>query len=369
MNFPVRCTLPLLWLATAVPASAQFSWTVTNLNPAFSFSSARGVNATQQGGAAQNMAALWSGSAGSMINLNPTGASSSSVWAISGAQQVGGGVFSNVVQAGLWTGTAESYVSLHPNSSSGSSAFATTGSQQAGNVAFSGVGHAAVWSGTAESFTDLHPSGYYASSISAMTSSQQGGYVTSSAGFGYNAAIWSGTASSVVNLHPSGYVRSEVLAMSGTQQGGYIVAVDGGFWLNNANAALWSGTAGSFVNLNPSGASTSAIYTMIDGYQFGWANFGASPNTNHAGMWSGTADSFIDLHSTLTAGFGTSFDYSQIHGAYSDGSTLYLVGETDVGAFMMTSPISAIPEPTTYALLGGLLALGTVMWQRVNRRG
>jgi len=58
-------------------------------------------------------ASLWSGTAGSWVDLNPAGASASNAWGVSGPLHVGGAVFSGFQRAGVWSGSAASWVDLH----------------------------------------------------------------------------------------------------------------------------------------------------------------------------------------------------------------------------------------------------------------
>ncbi|MGD0770937.1 MAG: hypothetical protein ABSB42_22365 [Tepidisphaeraceae bacterium] len=162
----------LLWSGTAGSA--------VDLNPTdlggITGSAAFGTNGTQQvgygygsGTGNSDHALLWSGSAGSAVDLNPTnlnGITTSVAWGTNGAQQVGYGLgyisgtgdFSHAL---LWSGTAGSAVDLNPTDFSGiasSFAFGTNGTQQVGYGAGSGTGnnsHALLWSGSAGSAVDL----------------------------------------------------------------------------------------------------------------------------------------------------------------------------------------------------------------------
>jgi hypothetical protein len=103
----------LLWSGTAGSA--------VDLNPSgFTGSQAVGTNGTQQIGYGgtnnKEHALLWSGTADSAVDLNPSGFSYSYAFGISGTQQVGYGVGSatgNYMHALLWSGTADSAFDLN----------------------------------------------------------------------------------------------------------------------------------------------------------------------------------------------------------------------------------------------------------------
>ncbi|MGA2440863.1 MAG: PEP-CTERM sorting domain-containing protein [Tepidisphaeraceae bacterium] len=160
----------LLWNGTAASA--------VNLNPTnlsgFTESGAYATNGTQQVGYAygpgKEDAMLWNGTAASAVDLNPTklGITNSFAYGTSGTQQVGAGWGYNEFTgesfggAMLWTGTAASAVDLNPTNLSGiddSEALATNGTQQVGfgynDYNVWGGSCALLWSGTAASVVDL----------------------------------------------------------------------------------------------------------------------------------------------------------------------------------------------------------------------
>ena len=143
-------------------------------------------------------ASLWSGTAASWIDLNPTGSTLSNLNAVDVGQQVGSVRISNIDRASLWTGTAASWVSLNPAEASSSSALGVSGGQQVG-FAFIGTSHAGFWTGTAASWVDLHPAGATSSKANGVNGGQQVGIAV--VGGRNHASIWSGTAASWVDLH------------------------------------------------------------------------------------------------------------------------------------------------------------------------
>lgn len=170
----------LLWSST--PASA------VDLNPpGFTYSVAQGISGNQQVGYGSTEAVqledphalLWSGTAASAVDLNPTdipGIDVSRANGTSGTQQVGIGFINTKISgiqfasanAVLWSGTAASAVDLNPTDLPGilsSVARATNGSQQVG-VGYTSYfelgdqlpiasGQALVWSSAAASAIDL----------------------------------------------------------------------------------------------------------------------------------------------------------------------------------------------------------------------
>jgi hypothetical protein len=156
---------------------------------------------------------LWT--AAGAVDLNPTNLSGfdySSASGTSGTQQVGYGEASSGVKgtvfthALLWTGTAASAIDLNPTNLgiNSSTANGTNGAQQvgAGYGSFSGS-HALLWIGTAASAVDLNPSGYTDSGAVGTDGTQQVGSATDSANNNTHAMLWTGTAASAVDLNPT----------------------------------------------------------------------------------------------------------------------------------------------------------------------
>jgi hypothetical protein len=102
----------------------------------------------------------------------------------------------------LWTGTAASVVDLNPSGFDSSQAYGVGGGQQVGEGIPSGGGafHALLWSGTAASAVDLNPSGFYSSDAKATNGQLEVGTGQASSTSDGIAMLWSGTAASAVNL-------------------------------------------------------------------------------------------------------------------------------------------------------------------------
>jgi autotransporter-associated beta strand protein len=119
-------------------------------------------------------ALLWSGSAASAVDLNPTGFTASYANGVAndsvlpagsggatGNQEVGYGIINGKANALLWTGTAASAVDLNPtssatNASTQSYAEGTNGNQQVGWESNGNVSAATLWYGTAASAVNLN---------------------------------------------------------------------------------------------------------------------------------------------------------------------------------------------------------------------
>lgn len=159
------------------------------------------TSGTQQAGVAStnglHHAGLWSGTAGSFVDLNPAGSIESTAYGISETQQSGVARI-GVQRASLWTGTADSWVDLHPAAAASSSAWGTSGTQQVGVANVGGSLHASLWSGTKASWVDLNPAGSTMSWAFAVSGSLQAGYAQ--IGAHKHAGVWSGTAGSWEDL-------------------------------------------------------------------------------------------------------------------------------------------------------------------------
>jgi hypothetical protein len=264
----------------------------------------------QQVGSANNRAALWLGSVGSLTDLNPLQWAQSVAAGAGGGQQVGSATRSVVCTAKkgqcpngvrtefhpfMWSGSAASAVDLNPLALGfgAGRALATDGAQQVG-VGFRVIGinafngpFAVVWSGTADSAVELNPADSSTSQANGVSGGQQVGY-------GYvpsRALLWSGSADTKVELHPAGYESSEANATNGAQQAGSGFVGDASAGVMHRHALVWSGSAESAVDLNqflPPGY-TDAAATGIDaaGNVVGWASRGPSdiPANVHAVLW------------------------------------------------------------------------------------
>jgi hypothetical protein len=187
-------------------------------------------------------AVLWNGTAASMVDLNPTilgeeDDTESCAIATDGTHQVGYGDGDLTINsesgftdshALLWTGTAASAVDLNPTNLNftSSAAFGVVGTQQVGcgwvgdttiypgtnSMGTNGSGsHALLWNGTAASAVDLTPTNL---AVKTLDSAAVGTNGTEQVGWGYAsvkvnkrvsdyyyALLWNGTAASAVDLN------------------------------------------------------------------------------------------------------------------------------------------------------------------------
>jgi hypothetical protein len=189
----------------------------TSLHPPGAIQSrAEAVHGFEQGGSVaftenDNRAALWSGSAASLIDLHPAGAGDSYVLGMGPGQQVGYATlpFSH---ACIWSGSPESFVDLHPVNQGLENLLASQGAQtdgttQVGWIIFENgliTDHPALWQGTPESMVDLLPTGWRDGKALGVADGRQAGYARRSLGTAfdddYRALLWSGSAEDRVDL-------------------------------------------------------------------------------------------------------------------------------------------------------------------------
>jgi hypothetical protein len=140
-------------------------------------SGAGGGNPGVQVGVVDESAALWSGTAGSYVNLNPANAYHSQANAVSGAYQGGWALMDgDVYHAALWNGSAASFQDLHPALSGVTDSFITGVAEgmQAGRILFNEDPqdtHAFLWLDSATKYLDLQSvlsPDYTASSAAAL---------------------------------------------------------------------------------------------------------------------------------------------------------------------------------------------------------
>ncbi|HRX86345.1 MAG TPA: hypothetical protein P5572_15095, partial [Phycisphaerae bacterium] len=130
-------------------------------------------------------AALWSGSAGSFVDVHPAGYDQSSILGAGDGQAVGHVKLASAQHAALWAGGSATAVDLHQPQWSSSDAIAAHGGVQVGVV----DGHAALWLGSADSYVDLGafvPAGFSSSSAQDVEISTTGAITV--VGYGYNTA-------------------------------------------------------------------------------------------------------------------------------------------------------------------------------------
>ncbi|HLP00309.1 MAG TPA: hypothetical protein VK171_17055 [Fimbriimonas sp.] len=184
-------------------------------------------------------AAMWSGTAGSMVLLHPEDGFTSGASSVWGNRQ--GGVVeylpSLTAHPGYWSGTAESWVDLLPPGGQSGGVADIDGSHEVGHVAINGKTRAAMWSGTPESFVDLSPTGVDRSYVTSINGDLQVGW--GEVGTQQRAYAWRGTAASAIDLHPNGFGRSDAQVGIDNFAGGHIDMV----------ATIWNVETKSFLSL------------------------------------------------------------------------------------------------------------------------
>ncbi|MBD0369818.1 MAG: hypothetical protein ICV60_03120 [Pyrinomonadaceae bacterium] len=243
-----------------------------DLNPPdFRYSAALDTDGQRQVGYGQGAptafsrhALLWQSSANSYVDLHPSGNWTDSIArAAAGGQQVGNinyyfyTSYERIIveHAALWRGSAQSVVDLHPSGIGCERSYAqdTDGNRQVGNGYFRTSSNnapyrALLWSGTASSVVVLHPAGFTHSFAEGVSGDEQVGYAFNTSGDGYSRAmLWHGTAQSAVSLHPAGYVTTVAWATNGVNQVGSGSTPATG---SQSHALRWSGTAESVLDLH-----------------------------------------------------------------------------------------------------------------------
>ena len=359
----------LLWDGTAIAIDLNPSGFMSSLAHATDGKTQVGYAASTAAGL-DSHAMLWSGSAGSAVDLHPAafGFTRSTANGVSGSQQVGAGVIvsdmTTISHALIWSGTAASAVDINPLQLgiTSSSALATDGRHQVG----SGSGtitnnndHALLWTGTSLSALDLHPydSVYIWSEALGTGGGEQVGYRGMQFGNSPHAMLWQGSVASAVDLNPAGYNDSVAFGTDGTRQVGMAIPAGG-----QEHAVMWNGTPSSIVDLGaqlPAGFSVSAAFTInAAGNVFGDAI--DSSGIVHAIEWAqhllpGDANfdgrvNFADLLITAQhyGATGQNFGTGDFNG---DGSVnfadlLILAQNYGASASAQSFPANAVPEPT-----------------------
>ncbi len=188
-------------------------------------------------------AMLWNLVTGAAVDL----ASAGSALGVSGGQQVGH-VLKGSVSAALWRGTAKSLVSLHPKGAFSSSATATDGVRQVGNVSYevrvrseaangnhnAVFTYATVWSGTALSAIGIHDGRFRHTYATGVSGPYISGYGADQAAIGtpayFHALVWDANlvATDLNAFLPAGFVGSQALSVDAAGYvSGYMMSASG----------------------------------------------------------------------------------------------------------------------------------------------
>ena len=339
-------------LVTGLVSVGNAQWLGSSIHPAGKdFSAAYGAGqgvAVGNSGGALSQAGYWTNGGNVYHTLHQAQWIDSIAFAGDENMQVGGYLGGPSGHAARWSGTAASIVDMNPDRYNYSTAYAMFGTKMAGVGTIQGVSgnRALLWnSGDRNDYVDLTPD-QASSGVFAITATNQVGYSDN------HAALWSGTAASIVDLNPQGMDASSASAAFDDRQGGRADSyIDG-----TSHAYLWSGTAISGIDLHPVGVTSSNIQGMSASFQVGMT-YDDSSNRTHAAIWSGTTESYVDLHDFLpgfTNSEATSIveyaDHVEVYGfAYVGG----LGGERNAVMWTQT-----VPEPGSMIALGiGLLGI------------
>lgn len=174
----------------------------------------------------KSVAAAWNGNAATFVNLGPAKKSLvSAVLGIYPGVQVGYSSTDpnmNVLHAYIWSGTARSGVDLNPTGS-----FWTEGSLARGVFGTTVVGgaaspnyialHACRWNSARNTFKDIHPAGYDGSIAMGIYGSVAVGFAynvdpVTGAQTGFEAQLWNISFGTSQSIHPAGYIASRAFA-------------------------------------------------------------------------------------------------------------------------------------------------------------
>lgn len=171
-------------------------------------------------------AGLWTGSAGSWVDLNPSQATSSEAFAVASGTQVGYIQTNGKQRAARWNNTPGSWVDLHPANAPFSIAYAINGEGIVGEYSTNQGSQAAIWDLSSNAITSLNSGNWPTSSARAITAQCIGGWVADSSGLNRRAVVWRSPNHLIEDLHaalPASYVGSEVTGLVSDSSGIYAV--------------------------------------------------------------------------------------------------------------------------------------------------
>jgi hypothetical protein len=362
-------------------------------------SQASGISGTRFGGFVQDStgngahAAVWSGGITTPTDIHPTNGlyDNSRILNVGGSQYVGFGYYNQGVStkgdhALLWTGmSAGSVVDLNPTGWKSSYAYAATAAHQAGYgyITTQNLGiqpHALMWSGSAATVVDLNPAGDIFSYAFGADGNTEVGMGLSASGQ-LHALAWNSSAASAIDIHPqlNSLLDSRAVTVYGTRAGGYGTDASTSF----PHAILWKSLdSASAVDLNPPGFAGSQITALSASVEVGVGQLPGG-NYTHALLWLDTPGAFTDLNRYLPSRFVSSeadaIDANgNIVGWAQDGLTGYfhavewipLVssnGPAAAGAFGISISAADLPEPGVGVMViaFGIMGLG----RRSKREG
>lgn len=363
-------------------------WTVSVLDPIGSTQSiANRASGGNQGGWVSGLgnnagrAILWSGSQTSFIDLHPIGINNPNSYSSILGVSEGGGVYQvgyvyngqpgTDSHAFLWGGTAGSAIDLNPSGYYASAAYAVTsdGSMQVGISLLSSQSspHAFTWSGLANTAVDINPAGFDSSYAFDATSSYIVGYGSGIPTGGKNHALKFLGSGNYIDLNPLGFETSYAQGAWGNLQAGGGITTT-----NNEHALLWQGSANSAIDLNPSGFSDSGISDIFGNRAVGQGRT-STVSQSHALLWDDvTSSNVIDLHNA--AGLSSLFRNSAAYGIDDTTGDIVGIGQTYQGTThallwrYQSTPASITPEmPGAPQFVTAFLSLGFLFAKRRPR--
>ncbi len=189
-------------------------------------------------------AALWSWSAGSFVNLHPSGATESRASGVWNEYQAGRATIGGDARAGFWTGTAASWTLLAQPAGAESSAACIDAFEIGGVIRPAGAtkDQACVWSRADGSYVILHDPAFEESSVYDVDNGVQVGWVFTS-GDGFRASLWTGTPESRIDLSsllPSKYTGLYARGVWNDGTTLYVVGTAHNTTLGRSEAMLWT---------------------------------------------------------------------------------------------------------------------------------
>jgi hypothetical protein len=293
-------------------------------------------------------ATIWNRDGSIRTDLHPNGATNSVVWGVNGSGQVGSVVNGTQQDAAVWHGTAESMINLGKagwiTTAMATSAFGQVG-HGSSTLDTDDAPHAVFWQGTANSFVDLNPTGAYFSYATAVGSGYQAGWAVGEFGQATgHTFLWRGTAESATIMDPAGTGNARIQAGSEFRQVGGASYADG--W----HAVAWSGTAESAIDINPSGYSYSDATTISESGEFAGGKTISGNGLYHAFLWNLETSETFDLQNYI-GDIPFTVIASQVTGVADNGDAIgFVVDQNDEAHSVRWNHV--VPEPSSILAIG-----------------
>jgi len=242
-------------------------------------------------------ATAWFGQGILWANLAPRRSVASALYDLDAGRQVG--YYRNSTggnMAAIWSGTASSVVNLHPGGMyTDSYARGISGNIQVGAATTAGHEHAGRWYNTSSTFLDMQPSGFNSSIATDVDGDLACGFAfDNSYGVfddGTQAHYWDVVTGTPTNIHPGGFSTSKAYGINSGLAVGYMCESGG-----NPRAVLWNIRSGTLIDLQTVLDNYSPFYTgsvaldvWYEGDYVKVCGYGVDlwSNQAHAVMWMG----------------------------------------------------------------------------------